>query len=583
MRQFIKFFTASCLGTITAIALILLIIVIYGIFQDSSSEIKQGSILQLTLKSQVPEKSNNVKPTGGIQFNAEEYLGLHRIAELIQHASSDNNISGIILDGNISGIAPASLEIIREALKDFKHSEKFLFSYADYYSQSGYYLASLSDSIFLNPNGNIDIRGYGVMIPFYKEAMDKLGIKMNVFYAGDFKSASEPYRRNSMSPENKTQTRSYLESIAQSYNYQVAQSRNIPVESMEKIADDYAIRTSADALANHLVDSIVYKTEVDVLLRKKLDSDSPEYISIEKYSANTFIEKNSDSKNKIAIIIAEGDILYRDSSKGIISEKRYSDIIDKIKKDDAYKAAVLRVNSPGGDGFTSDVIWHKIEELKAANIPVIASYGDYAASGGYYISCGADKIVSQANTLTGSIGVFSMLPDATDLLEDKIGIQFDSVKTAPYALGISPFLKLSSGDKKLIEAQTDRVYELFLERVAAGRSMTKEEVHAIAQGRVWTGSQALENGLVDEIGDLDRALELASEIAEIESYNIVEYPFIEENPYQKLMQSLLSDQVRVDNYSEISIGSSIQQKIQLLTSMMKQSGPIMRLPFIVDL
>jgi len=583
MRQFIKFFTASCLGTLAALAVLLLIVLIYGSISNSSSDtIVSGSILEIDLKSQIPERSNNVPATGGFDFQTEEFVGLHRIAELIQHAAEDDKIGGIVLQGNVDGIGPASLQTLRNALLKFKASEKFLYSFGNFYSQQGYYLSSVSDSIFLNPNGNIDIRGFGVMIPFYKEAMDKLGVKMSIFYAGNFKSATEPYRLKSMSPESKIQTRSYLDNIAKNYNEEVGSSRNISPEEMQSIANEYKSRDSEDALALGLADVIMYKTEFEDVLRDRFglgEKEEIDFVDLDTYNAKTVLSAKYKGKSKIAVVFAEGVIHYQDNNKGVISDSRYEKIFDKILRNDNVKAVVLRVNSPGGDAFASDVIWHKIEELKANDIPVIASYGDYAASGGYYISCNADKILAQSNTITGSIGVFSMIPDFTDMLEEKIGIHFDSVKTAKYATGISPFFDLTPGDKKIMEESTDAIYEKFLSRVAEGRGRTKDEIHAVAQGRVWTGMQAVENGLVDELGDLEDAISLAASSADLESHGIMYYPVIEKNPYADLINMFNTDGALIQKEKLSVAEQKLMREYTFVRDLYSSRGPLMRMPF----
>jgi len=586
MRQFIKFFTASCLGTLAALAVLLLIAVIYGTIAGSSSNtFAEGSILEIDLKSQVPERSNNVPSTGGFNFQTEEFLGLHRICELIMHAAKDDQISGIVLQGNIEGIGPASLQTLREALLAYKTSDKFLYSFGDFYSQQGYYLSSTADSVFLNPNGNIDIRGFGVMIPFFKEGMDKLGVKMNIFYAGNFKSGTEPYRLNSMSPESKLQTRSYLKNIAENYNREVGQSRNKSESDMQAIANAYKIRNSDDAIEHGLADVIMYKTEFEDVLRERFGLEKKkelDYVSLEEYDSQTVLADKYKGKSKIAVVFAEGEIHYQDNTKGVISDGKYADIFDKILRNKNVKAVVLRVNSPGGDAFASDVIWHKIEELKANDIPVIASYGDYAASGGYYISCNADKILAQSNTITGSIGVYSMIPDITDMLEEKIGIHFDSVKTANYATGISPFFDLKSGDRTIMEESTDAIYEKFLTRVSEGRGKTKDEIHAVAQGRVWTGSQAVENGLVDDIGGLEEAITLAAERADLETHGVVYYPSIKENPYKELFK-MFDTEVALANQNPLSrTEQKLLKEYKFVRSLYTSPRPLMRMPFLLE-
>ena len=586
MAQFFKFLFASCLGVILATFVLFGIgsIIMIGLASsvEKPIDIKANSVLRITLNNPVPEKTNNLE-TDPFDLQNQKILGLAEILGTLKNAKEDDNIKGIFLevDGISSGFATAAS--IREALEDFKESGKFIFAYSKYYSQGAYYLASAADEVYAHPLGAIDFRGFAAQVPFFKEMLDKVGIKMQIFYAGKFKSATEPYRRNEMSDESRMQTREYINEMYQLFLHDIGQSRNLSIAELKHIANEYLAADPADALKTGLVDKVSYRDEVIQSIRDRLGLDEEDklpLVSLKEYNRSKPVSTNYKSRDKIAVIYAEGTIIDGAGANGSIGDDRYRKIIEKIRKDDRIKAVVLRVNSPGGSAMSSENIWRELSLLKEANIPLIVSMGDYAASGGYYIACLADSILAEPITLTGSIGVFNIIPSAQKLLNEKIGIRFDSVKTGRFSTGLTPFYDLSPAEGQLIQKQTNRMYETFLQRVADGRNMTRDEVHKIAQGRVWTGVKAKELGLVDGIGDLEQAVEMAANMAELEDYRLVAYPKIKE-PLQEFLENITGQE---DIRSRLMIRSELKElypHYKLIKEFKDNKGVFARLPFVI--
>ena len=587
MKTFFKFVFASCLGTILAfVAIGLIFAIIGGIAAAGNKSPVQDGILLLDFGTPVPEKTGNVA-TQAFSFDTPSDLGLYRIQKLIKHAQTDPSVKGIVY--KVSAATPlglATASSMRESLKEFRDStDKFIYTYADFFDNTSYLLASSSDSIFVNPNGILDINGYGTMIPFFKGAMEKLGVDMNIFYAGQFKSATEPFRRKEMSEQNKIQTRQYLNDNYQLYLEEVAEARSISVANLKTMIGELDLDNTTRAIELGLVDGHSHWFEFEDRLRDKLgikEGKIINYTRLDDYSLDTHIGSGS-SKNRVALVFAEGEVQYDADSKGVITEGEYHKIFDKIRKDKKVKAVVLRVNSPGGSAFTSDVIWRETKELQARGIPVIASFGDYAASGGYYIAASADTIVSHPKTLTGSIGVFSMMPDLTDFMDNKLGVTFDTVKTSPHAILLSPFFKLNGTEKNAMQAYTDNMYNQFLDVVADGRGKSRDEIHQVAQGRVWTGQKASEIGLVDVLGGIDRAIEIAAEKADLENYKVVEYPSIKKEFWEEILTEMSRSQraTLTEHILGKKEGAKVNKTMNEVQSMMKYREPMARLPFVL--
>lgn len=587
MKSFFPTFFASCLGVFAAFALCIFILIGMGISgMSKTNSYSDNSILKLSLENFIPEKTGNVSQQSVFMGGQDESLGLRTILKLIEAAAIDEKIVGIVIENNNTSIGQATILSLMEGLEKFKESGKFIYSYADFHSQSSYMLCSVADSMFINPQGGVDLKGYGASIPFFKNMLDKVGVEMEIFYAGNFKSATEPFRLTEMSEYNKLQTRTFLTDMKDIMVEKLAASRKLTPVALDSIMTNYDGRTAKKAKTVGLVDELFYKDQFDDFLRKRTgieEGKKIKYVSLSKY--NTLAEtEESSGKDKIAIIHAEGEIIYGSDESGIISEKKYLGMLTKIRNDKNIKAVVLRVNSPGGNAFSSEVIWRELEKIKEAGKPVIASFGDYAASGGYYIAAGADRIVAEPNTLTGSIGVFMMLPNATKLLNEKIGVNFDTIKTHPFATGFSPVVQLTDKEKAILQESTLDIYDLFIERVSTGRKMSVEATKEIAQGRVWTGKRGKEIGLVDELGNLEDAIKIASEKANITSYKVVEYPTIEEDFFSTLIREI-SKGKDTEDVTSLFVSKEerkLYEQYQQVKGILRCKEPNARLPFLFE-
>ncbi len=587
MKSFFPTFFASCLGVFAAFALGIFILIGIGMSgMSNDSSYSDNTILKLNLENFIPEKTGNVNQQSVFMGGTDENLGLRTILKLIEAAAKDKKISGIVIENNNTSIGQATILSLMEGLEKFKESGKFIYSYADFHSQSSYMLCSVADSMFINPQGGVDLKGYGATIPFFKNMLDKVGVEMEIFYAGNFKSATEPFRLTEMSEYNKLQTRTFLTDMKDVMVEKMSKSRNLTPAALDTIMANYDGRNAKKAKVVGLVDELFYKDQFDDFLRKRVgieEGKKIKYVSLSKYNTLADLEESS-GKDKIAIIHAEGEIIYGSDEAGVISEKKYIGMLTKIRNDKNIKAVVLRVNSPGGNAFSSEVIWRELEKIKEAGKPVIASFGDYAASGGYYIAAGADRIVAEPNTLTGSIGVFMMLPNATKLLNEKIGVNFDTIKTHPFATGFSPMIKLNDKEKKILQESTLDIYDLFIERVSKGRKMTVEATKEIAQGRVWTGKRGKEIGLVDELGNLEDAIRIASEKANLTSYKVVEYPTIKEDFFTTMVREIIKgkDSEEVASLFVSKEERKLYEQYQQVKGLLRCKEPNARLPFLFE-
>ncbi len=543
MKQFFKFIFASCLGVILASGVVFLIgaLVVSSLAgkENKPKSIHPNTLLKISFNQPIPELTNNLE-MNPFDLKNQQILGLNDIVKTIEYAKTDNKIKGILLDLQSLGTGVATASVLRDALLDFKESGKFIVANSKYYTQGSYYIASVADKVYLNPFGSVDFHGIAAMVPFFKKMMDKIGVKMQVFYAGDFKSATEPFRRYDMSEKNKLQLREYLEPVYTKYLSDIGESRNKTVAELRAIADGLKVGNADDAVALGLVDAAAFKDELIADLKERMgldEKDKLQTVSLSDYSRNARKKKDYSIKDKIAVVFAEGSIVVGKGEPGSIGDDKYTKILRKLRKDDKVKAIVLRVNSGGGSALSSENILREVTLAKEAGKKVVVSMGDYAASGGYYISCGADKIVAEPNTLTGSIGVFMMVVNARQLMNDKLGISFDTVKTTRYSTGFNSFFELSEGEQKMLQASTLDIYEKFLKRVADGRHMTRDDVHKIAQGRIWTGIRAKEIGLVDELGGLDDAIKIAADLSGLEKYRPTYFPKMKE-PLQQFIEEL---------------------------------------------
>ncbi len=408
--------------------------------------------------------------------------------------------------------------------------------------QSDYYLASVADKVYANPVGIFEVRGMVAEVPFYKNLLDKLGVKMQIYYAGKFKGATEPYRLTQLSTENKFQYRELLHDFYSSFLNDVARSRKLSPSQIADIVGNYKADSPENAKIHGLVDEVIYRQDVMDIFRKKLgfkENEKIPFVSLAGYHKANAPSKNFSADDKIAVIYAEGTIADGKNTPGNIGDLSYIKDIEKISGDDRVKAVVLRVNSPGGSALASENIWYALKKLKKTGKPLVVSMGNYAASGGYYIACLADSILAEENTVTGSIGVFRIIPSVGGLLEDKVGITFDTVKTGKYSQGLTVFFDIGEDEGRIMQKQVDFMYETFLKRVSDGRKLSRNAVDAIAQGRVWSGSDAIPIGLVDKIGNLQDAIKVAAKMSKSTDYRITEYPQVK-NSVEQLFEDFMN-------------------------------------------
>ncbi len=547
MKQFLKFTLATIVGIfITSLLSVLIFLGVLGAIASSTETktvLKPNSIYELSLDGTLVDRSEDDAISTAIAEalgqNVEKTIGLDDILANIEKAKNDDNIIGIYLNGgNLMG-GIASIKEIRDALQDFKKSGKFVVAYADNYTQRNYYLASVADKILINPQGMLELKGLAAKTMFIKNTLDKLGIEMQIVKVGTFKSAVEPLINTKMSDANKLQVTVFMNSIWSNLLKDISASRNIPVDSLNKYADEMMMFQPTEKSKQYaLVDSLVYADQVDSILKTYAKSTEEDFkpIFVSHNSMNNLEDNSKYDKNKVAVIYAVGDIT--DSEGDGIVAKDLVKTINEVAKDSAVKSVVFRVNSGGGSAYASEQIWHALSVLKTKK-PLIVSMGDYAASGGYYISCLADKIVAQPNTITGSIGIFGVIPNFQGFHE-KIGVTFDGVKTNKMSDALALNRSFTPEERSLMQNYVNRGYELFVKRCADGRKMTPEQIKAIAEGRVWTGEDAMKIGLVDKMGNLDDAIALAAEKAKLKAYNVSEYP--EKETFEsKLMKSFSKD------------------------------------------
>lgn len=585
MRTFFQSILGSCLGVLIAFLVIFLILFGVGASmfsgRDAKPSVKTNTVLHLKLDQNLPELTNNVQSVGLSQLTEKgKILSVHDYAELIVKAGTDKNIKGIYLHTGMSPLSQTKREVLEKALKEFRESGKFIYAYSEYFSGGTYQLASIADKIGLFPTGGIDLRGVSAIVPHFKDLSDKIGIEFETYFAGKFKSATEPFRLNHMSDENKLQTRSYLNSLYGNLLRDISVNRNIDSTDLVHLVDEFLARDAETAKENHLIDFIAYEDEMQDRIRDEIGLDEDEkinFLSVEDYYKSDPLKSNLSEKNKIAVIYAEGQIHDGEEQYGTISGKKYVDMIQKIRRDKNIKAVVVRIDSPGGSALASEKIWRELKLLQEEGIPVLASMGTYAASGGYYIASGTEYITAEPTTITGSIGVFLMLPKVHEMMNDKVGIHFDTVRTNPMGAAFTPFFPSTPKEQSILQEQADKIYEVFLDRVAQARNMSVDEVNEIAQGRVWTGKQALDINLIDQLGGLDHTIDKAAEMAGISEYRIVNYPQLKD-PLFKMLENLLGDDFNA-SVNILKSGPSELLKNQLTEELRSVSQPQARMPF----
>ncbi|MEZ4883275.1 MAG: signal peptide peptidase SppA [Chitinophagales bacterium] len=586
MKQFFKFVLATIVGLFLAFFLFFFIggLILNFATEDQGINLKTNSVLKAKFDTELPEQS---QPSPINSFNPESFIpkkqmGLNDVLQNIRIAKEDDNIKGMYLE--LSGIPNglATTSEIREAIEDFKTSGKFVIAYGETMTQKTYYLASIADKVYLNPKGVISIKGYHTELAFFKNLLDKWEIEPEIFYAGKFKSATEPFRRADMSEPNREQIQSFLQEFHQDYIEKVAAARNMSPQKLEEIMNQLLVRNAEDAKEQGIADDIFYEDQVFDEIKNKLglgEDEKINFVDISDYTdANNRPQKKKLAKEKIAIVYAQGSIVSGEGEDGQIGSEKYAKIIRDIRQNKDVKAIVFRINSGGGSALASEIIWRELEMAKEQGIAVVASMGDVAASGGYYIPVAADTIIAHENTITGSIGVFGVLVNASEFYNNTMGITFDRVKTTQYSdFPISPFLTrpLNEMEKEVFKQGIDEIYVSFKERVAAGRHTDTARVETYAQGRVWTGKQALELGLVDKLGSFQDAIDIAAEMVGLDNYRIVEYPR-QKDPFQALIDDLM--QVRVQSSIKEELGPFYRFYHQL-KEFSEMEAVQMRVPF----
>lgn len=588
MRQFFKFMLASMAGLILTSLIFIFIgfIIIASVISFAEKEevsINSKTILHLKFDEPIPERS----PAGPFTFSRTSFMetthtpGILETIDLIEKAADDENISGILLDLSDVPSGMATLEEIRESLVRFRESKKFIIAYGETFSQKAYYLATVADEICINPEGSIDFKGLTGGVVFIKGLLDKLDVNAQIIRHGKYKSAIEPLTSTSMSDANKEQTKAYVGSIWQHMVEKISQSRNIDAARLMVIADSLLVQTPEDAVRLKIADKIAYRDQVNDLLKEKLKIDRKEdleFIKLERYVDVPAVKAEKRSKNKIAVIYAVGEIVSGEGEDEIIGSERISKAIRKARLDSTVKAIVFRINSPGGSALASDVI---LRELKLATEkkPVVASLGNYAASGGYYIACAADTIVCNPTTLTGSIGVFGVIPDFSRFFENKMGVTFDMVKTNTNADFPSVTRAMTPYEEKVITNSVERIYKTFVNHVSTGRGISAANVDSIGQGRVWSGIDGKRLNLTDETGGLKRAIGIAASMAKLDNYRITSLPE-QKDPFTQLMDDISGKPSETMIQKELG---TLYPFLKELKSWAGMQGVQARLPFVIDI
>jgi protease-4 len=582
--NFIKRVLSTVTGIFVFLAICFVGIIILGIALGGSSKkeavkVKSDSVLRLKLDFPIRDYAGKTVFKQYPFLNDEDEDGLFNLVNAIRYAKTDENIKGISIDNVFINAGVTQTKVLRDALLDFKTSGKFIVAYADVYSQKDYYLSSVADTIFINPVGTLEFKGLATEHLYFKDFQDKSGVKMEVIRHGKYKSAVEPFLQNEMSAENREQIAVYLTSIWGALKLEISKERAIPSKKLDSMANHLLGRTPQLALQSKLVDKIAYHDEYVNGMKHAMGVPKDKYlhnISIRRYAKHVAPKlKTKKSKNRIAVIYAEGDIVYGKGDLGKVGHITINKALKRARKNKGIKAIVLRINSPGGSALASELIWRELE-LTRKKKPVIVSMGDVAASGGYYIAANAHKIVAEPTTITGSIGVFGILPNFKGLTDD-LGINAEQVKTNTNAITYSPFEPLSDNQRKYIKEGIIDIYSLFTKRVGDGRGLTAPQVEAIAQGRVWTGKDALNNGLVDALGGLDLALQYAAEAANIEDYKIREFPVFEKN-----LDKILEDYGLVkakETLIKEEIGEEQYKLLKTIQSLSKKEGAQLLFPF----
>lgn len=564
MKQFFKFTLAAMLGFILAqvvlffVSVLIIMATLAASFEDFSGkdkmvDVDEGTVLHLKLDDPIVDRANekNFDIDLGF-FRVIPSLGLNHLLEDIEKAKTDDRIKGIYLEVPSTQFGYATATELRNALKDFKESGKWIVSYTEVMNQKSYFLSSVADEVYLYPEGEMLITGLNAEVTFLTGTLDKLGIEAQIIRGSNnkFKAAVEPLFRKDMSEANKEQTRAFLDGMWQHLLNNVSEARGISVDKLQQVADNFEIRSAGDAVELGLLNDLMYPDEIEKLLKGKAGTEEDEdlelltfqkYHRAEPFKSDEEEESDEDlefdlDQPRIAVVYASGDIVTGEGERETIGSVKFAETFEEVREDSTIKAVVLRINSPGGSALASDVIWREVS-LTREKKPVVVSMGDLCASGGYYIASAADKIYANPNTLTGSIGVFGVIPNMQEFYNDKIGLTFDGVKTAEHANFADISRPLTQMEKQILQNFVDETYNTFLQRVSEGRDMAVEQVDSMGQGRVWIGNDALELGLVDEIGGLQAAIDGTAEMLDIDEYKVSDYPK-RKDPFQEILDEM---------------------------------------------
>jgi protease-4 len=583
MKAFFKIVFASMVGFL--LTFVVLFIILAAIISASSGErvmaLKKNSVLHLTLDQPIKDRGND-NPLANFNFASmagSKQTGLNEILDNIGKAAADEHIAGIFLDISSIPSGIATIEEIRNALIEFKKSGKFIYAYSEAFTQPSYYLATVADKIYLHPTGMAELKGLRSEVLFFKGTLDKLGVEPQVFRHGKFKSAVEPFIQDKLSDANRAQIRSYIGSIWNHIVEGIAKERKLSVSQVQDIASKMQVTNAPAAVQFKMADELKYRDEVLEIIKQKTEAkeiDEIEFVSIGKM-LDVKDTRDKTGKDKIAIIYAEGDIVDGEGNDGQVGSIEFSKAIRKARLDEKVKAVVLRINSPGGSALASETIWREVMLTKKVK-PVIASMGNVAASGGYYIAAPCDTIVASPNTITGSIGVFGLFFNAKQMVNN-IGVTVDTVKTNPYADIMTSARAVTAQESEVIQREVERIYDNFITRVSEGRHMTKANVDSIAQGRVWSGADAKRIGLVDVFGGLDKAIEIAAKKAGLTGYRIQELPY-QEDPFQKLIKQWSGDSEAAILQKTLGESYRYYQQLEHLRAMKSYQA---RLPYEIEL
>ncbi len=581
MKQFFKTFFA-CLVAIGVFSfLCILVLIIIGSVSNKGLSIKDKSILYLKLDVPIVDRGvdNTFANFDFINMSANDQIGLNDLLKNIEKAKNDEKIKGIFIEAGMIQAGMATIEEIRNSLIDFKTSGKFILSYSEIYTQKDYYLCSVSDKIYMFPEGILEFRGLNKSVMFLKGLLEKVGIEAQVIRHGKFKSAVEPFILDKMSEANKEQSMNYVSDLWNHMLKGISASRKISVEDLNLIAENLKVRNAEDAVEQKMVDQLKYKDEIIAELKKLSKIEDKEDLRLVKLSQYKSIEDLKEKKkllnDKIAVIYTQGDIVSGKGKADNIGSESISKEIRKAREDDKVKAVVLRVNSPGGSALASDVIWREVLLTKQVK-PVVVSMGDVAASGGYYISCAANEVFASENTITGSIGVFGVIPNMQGFFQDKLGIQFDGIKTNQYADLGSLYRPLNENERGIIQQGVEEIYDEFIQRVADGRKITKANVDSLGQGRVWSGTDAKDLKLIDQYGGLNKAIARAAELAKMEAYQIEELP-LKKSTFEAIMDEL-SGEGKEDAILEKKLGPAYEY-FKIIENISKMEKMQTRLPY----